>query len=131
MSMEKIRKVQCRGSDCGSEVARTGSSGERDFLSERLSLFARAVFFASGSFFLAGFVIYRAWPGASQPAPSLTHPVILFHLAAITVFLVLWLATRQPGLSEPALRRLDGGATVLGILLHVGMTANMPVAWRH
>ncbi len=130
MTMQKVRRVQCRGADCGSEVARTGSSGERDFLSERLSLFARAVFFASGSFVLAGFLIYRLWPVAGQPAPSLSHPMILFHLAAITVFLVMWLATRQPGLSEAALRSVDGAGTILGIALHTGMTANMPLAWR-
>ncbi|MGE5413798.1 MAG: serine/threonine-protein kinase [Syntrophomonadaceae bacterium] len=130
MSMEKVRRVQCRGADCGGQVARSGSSGERDFLSERVSQFGRAVFFASGSFVLAGFLIYTLWPVPGQPAPSLMHPTMLFHLAAITVFLVMWLAGRQHGLSEGALRRLDAGGTIGGILLHVGMTANMPISWR-
>ncbi len=130
MSLDRIGRVQCRGADCFGEAPRSGSSGERDFLSERLSLYGRAVFFASGSFVLAGFFIYSLWPVAGQPAPSLAHPTMLFHLAAITIFLLMWLAARQSGLSERALRRLDAGGTVLGILLHVGMTANMPAAWR-
>ncbi len=130
MSLERIGRVQCRGADCFGEAPRSGSSGERDFLSERLSLYGRAVFFASGSFVLAGVFIYALWPVPGQPAPSLTHPAMLFHLAAITVFLLMWLATRQSGLSERALRRFDATGTVGGILLHVGMTASMPVVWR-
>src|SRR5215475_5701863 len=102
MSMEKVRRVQCRGSDCGGEVARTGSSGERDFLGERLSLFGRAVFFASGSFVVAGLFIYRLWPGTGEPAPTLSHPMMLFHLAAISVFLLMWLVARLPQVRESA-----------------------------
>jgi hypothetical protein len=130
MSMEKVRKLQCRGGDCGGEVPRTGSSGERDFLGERLSLFGRAVFFASSSFVVAGIFIYRLWPGTGQAGLSLTHPMMLFHLAAIAVFLLMWLIARLPGVPEGALRAVDGVGTVGGIGLHVLMTASMPVSWR-
>ena len=130
MAHEKVKRVQCRGADCGGQVAPSDSSGERDFLGERLSLFGRATFFASSGFFLAGFLIHVFWPAAGEPAPSFSQPRMLFHLAAIAVFLVMWLAARQPELSEATLRRVDGAGTVFGILLHLGMAASMPVGWR-
>ncbi|HTR04137.1 MAG TPA: protein kinase [Thermoanaerobaculia bacterium] len=127
---EKVKKLQCRGADCGSDVAPSDSSGERDFLGERLALFGRATFLASLGFFVAGFLIHAFWPGVGEPAPSLSQPMMLFHLAGVAVFLVVWLAARQPRLSEPALRRLDVLGTFLGVGLHVAMTTTMPVGWR-
>jgi eukaryotic-like serine/threonine-protein kinase len=126
----KIKKLQCRGAECQGEIAPSDSSGERDFLGERLSLFARATFIASSVFFVAGFLIHAFWPPAQGPAPSLSRPELLFHLASIAVLLVMWMAARQPGPSERALGRLDAAGTVAAILLCVVMGGFMPLAWR-
>ncbi len=128
---DKIGQLQCRGeTDSGERIAPTGSSGERDFLGERLALYARTTLIASAGFFFANFLIYALWPPVAGMAPSFSRPEILFHLAAIAVLLVEWLAARQPGLSEPALRRLDAGATVAALTLYAGMGLSMPLAWR-
>ena len=52
MSSEPNRKIfQCRGAESGMAPAPLDSSGERDFLRERISLWARITFFASLTFF--------------------------------------------------------------------------------
>jgi serine/threonine-protein kinase len=127
---DKIGQLQCRGTDSGERIAPSDSSGERDFLSERLALYARTTLLASAGFFFAGFLIYALWPPVAGAAPSFSQPQTLFHLAAIVVLLVEWLAARQAGLAEPALRRLDAGATVAALALYAGMGASMPLAWR-
>ena len=129
MDCGKLKKLQCRGNDSAERIAPSDSSGERDFLGERLALYARTTVIASASFFVANFFIYALWPPVSG-APSLSQPEILFHLASIAVFLVLWIAARQPGLSEPALRRLDAGGTIGSLALSAGMGLGMPSAWR-
>ena len=128
---DKIGQLQCHGeSDSGECIAPTGSSGERDFLGERIALWARTTLIASAGFFLANFLIYALWPPASGAAPSFSQPEVLFHLAAIAVLLVAWLAARRPGLSEAALRWLDGITMVACLALYTGMAASMPLAWR-
>jgi hypothetical protein len=130
MDCEKLKKVRCRGGECEEEVAPSGSTGERDFLSERLSLYARATLAASAGFFVANFVIGALWPARVGPLPSFTDPGVLFHLAAIAVFFAVWRAARLPGLSEAALQRVDAVGTVAGLGLYACMTASMPLAWR-
>ncbi len=130
MAHDKVKRVQCRGADCGGQLAPSDSAGDRDFLGERLAHFALATFLASSGFFLAGFLIHGLWPAAGEPALSLWRPEMLFHLASIAVLLAMWLAARQPELSEKALRRVDGFGTVLAIGLCIGMAGNMPAAWR-
>jgi hypothetical protein len=130
MAHEKVKKLQCRGSECCGEVAPSDSSGERDFLGERLALFARATFTASLGFFAAGFLINAFWPAIEGSALSIARPDMIFHLAGVAVLLVMWLAARQPGLSEAALRRIDAVGTVGTIALFVCMGANMPLGWR-
>ena len=129
MEHEKVKRVQCRGTDCG-KLAPSDSSGERNFLAERLSDFARITLFASAGFFAAGFVIHALWPSPAEAAPSLARPEMLLHLASIAVLLVMWLVSRLPEIPERALRRVDVVGTVLAIGLCSGMAANMPAVWR-
>jgi len=131
MSPEKVKKkLQCRGTDCGGQVAPSDSSGERDFFGERLALFARATLFASAGFFAAGFLIHALWPALEERAPSLGRPELLFHLAAMAVLLVMWLAARQPSLKEAGLRRVDAFGTIAALALFACMGGSMPLAWR-
>ncbi len=129
---EKLQRlrVQCRGADSGERLAPSDSAGERDFLSERLALFARVTILASAAFLVGGFIVAALWPASAGPAPSFSRPDILFHLAAIAALVVVWLAARQPGLSEGALRRVDAAGTVATLYLYAGMVATMPLAWR-
>ena len=125
-----IQKLQCRGAEPGSAPAPLDSSGERDFLGERLALYFSATFYASAGFFVAGRIIYTLWPPPVARPVSLTEPFLLFHLAAIAVQLVGWLASRQKDLSQEALRRLDAVGTIGALVLFACMAASMPAPWR-
>ena len=128
---EKLARLQARGgADSDAAVCPADSGGDRDFLSERLAMYARATFLASLGFFVAGFAIAALWPALAGSPPSLSQPQILFHLAAIAVLLVTWIGARQPGLPEPALRLLDAGGTIAALALYACMGAAMPLAWR-
>src|SRR5262245_47280083 len=97
---EANRKVfQCRGAESGMASVPLDSSGERDFLRERVGFYALATFVASGAFFLSGFAIEMLWPPRVGPGASLGRPDILFHLSACAVLFLMWVASRQPGLS--------------------------------
>jgi hypothetical protein len=124
------RKVQCRGDESSGERVPLDSSGEVDFLRERLALYAKATLLACVGFWVAGFVIQMLWPPRVGASASFARPDILFHLAACAVLAVMWLATRQPGLSERALLILDSVGTVATLALFACMTASMPRAWR-
>jgi serine/threonine-protein kinase len=106
------------------------SSGERDFLRERIALWARITFLASFAFFVAGFGIEALWPPLSGSNRSLARPDILFDLAACAVVLFVWLAARQRGLSEGVLKVLDAAGTLATLWLYAAMAASMPPAWR-
>jgi hypothetical protein len=125
-----VQKLQCRGAEPGQAQAPLDSSGERDFLRERVALWARITFLASMGFFFAGFVIEALWPPASGGSRSFTRPDVLFHLATCAALLLVWLASRQPGLSEGALRALDAGGTLATLWLYACMAGSMPPAWR-
>ncbi len=125
-----IKRLQCRGAEPGQAQAPLDSSGERDFLRERVALWARITFLASVGFFFAGFVIEALWPPASGGSRSFTRPDVLFHLATCAALLLVWLASRQPGLPEGALRALDAGGTLATLWLYACMAGSMPPAWR-
>ena len=125
-----VKRLQCRGAEPGLAPAPLDSSGERDFLGERLALYFSAVLFAAAGFFLAGRTIYLLWPAPVSYPVSLTEPFLLFHLAAIALLLVMWLAVRQPGLSQRALHWMDACGTVAVFALFACMVANMPGSWR-
>jgi serine/threonine-protein kinase len=125
-----IKRLQCRGAEPGQAQAPLDSAGERDFLAERLSLYFSATLCAAAGFFLAGRVIYTLWPARVARPVSLTEPFLLFHLASIAALLVMWLAVRQPGLSQRALGAMDAFGTIAALGLLSAMSGNMPASWR-
>ena len=131
MSSAPDRKVfQCRGAESGLAAVPLDSSGERDFLQERVGLYALSTLIASVAFFFAGFVIEGLWPPRTGLPASLTRPDILFHLSACAVLLVMWLAARQSDLSSWALHLIDGAGTIAVFGLYACMAGSMPWGWR-
>ena len=131
MSSEPNRKIfQCRGAESGMAPVPLDSSGERDFLRERIGFYALATFIASVAFFLAAFVIEGVWPPRVGAAASFGRPDILFHLSACAVLFLMWITTRQPGLSASALHFADGAGTIATFALYACMAGSMPAAWR-
>ena len=105
MSNEPIRKIfQCRGAESGMAPVPLDSSGEREFLRERIGWYALATFVASIGFFFAGFLIEGLWPPRVGAPARLTRPDILFHLAAGAVLFLMWVATPQAGRPAWAMR---------------------------
>jgi len=132
MNCSKLKgplQVRCP-SESGEPIAPSGSEGQRDFLQERISLYARATLFATAGFWLAGFGIAVLWPPRSGAMPSLGDPSILFHLAAVAVFLVMAVASRMRGLPEAALRAVDSVGTIAALWLFACMALSMPRDWR-
>ena len=125
-----VQRLQCRGAESGLAPVPLDSSGERDFLRERLALFARTTFLATFGFFAAGFAIEALWPAPTGASASFSRPDLLFHLAASSVLLLLWMAARQPGLSEAGLRMADAAGTLGTFALFACMAGSMPNAWR-
>jgi hypothetical protein len=131
MSSEPNRKVfQCRGVESGLDAVPLDSSGERDFLQERVGLYALSTLIASVVFFFAGFAIEGFWPPRAGAPATLTRPDILFHLAACAVFLLMWLAARQSDLSSAALHFIDAAGTIGTFALYACMAGSMPAEWR-
>lgn len=129
-SKAAVFKLQCRGAESGEAPAPLDSSGERDFLRERVALYARSTLFASFAFFLAGFAIEGLWPPRVGSTASLARPDILFHLAACAVLLLMWVAVRRSELSASRLHFVDGAGTVATFALYACVAGNMPATWR-
>jgi serine/threonine-protein kinase len=107
-----------------------GSEEGREFLQERLSAWARLLFFILSFFFLAGWVIALAWDQA-----SLTHGLPLrwphlLNLAEIAVLGAMWSVCRSGPLPPEILRAVDAGGTFLASVLGVGMCFGFPHAYR-
>ena len=123
-------QVRCP-SESGEPIAPSGSEGQREFFQERLSLFSRATLAATFGFWIAGFAINALWPARRGTMPlSLTDPPVLFHLAAVAVFLLMTLISRLRGLGEGALRAVDSGGTIAALWLFTCMSVSMPPGWR-
>jgi hypothetical protein len=129
-SKATVHRLQCRGAESGEAPAPLDSSGERDFLRERLALYALSTLIASFVFFLSGFAIEGLWPPRIGSSASLARPDILFHLATCAVLLLMWVAVRQPNLSSSALHFADAAGTLATFGLYACMAGNMPAAWR-
>ena len=128
---ERVEKrLQCRGAESGMASVPLDSSGERDFLQERLALYALSTLLASAAFFLSGFAIEALFPPRSGAPATLGRPDILFHLANCAVLLLMWVVARQRGLSTPALHATDAAGTLGTFGLFACMAASMPAAWR-
>src|SRR4029079_18181843 len=76
------------------------------------------------------FAINALWPPRTHAITSLADPAVLFHLAAVAVFLVMALASRMRGLSQSTLRAVDSAGTVAALWLFTCMALSMPAGWR-
>ena len=124
------KKLQCRGAEKGTEAAPLDSYGERDFLQERVGLYALSTLLASASFFFAGFAIEVLWPPHIAMPRTFARPDVLFHLATCAVLLLMWLLARQRGISSPALHAIDAAGTIATFACFAFMASSMPAATR-
>jgi eukaryotic-like serine/threonine-protein kinase len=106
------------------------SEDSRDFLQERISLFARTNFFILGFFFLAGWLVAILWtPNTLIRGLPLT-PSYLFEAGTITVYLLMWLATRGGPLPGSVLRTIDAAGICLAAWGLLGMCSFLPAQVR-
>jgi len=124
------KRLQCRGAESGTAPVPIDSSGERDFLQERIALYALSTLVASAAFFFAGFAIETVWPPRVGLPRTLGRPDALFHLATCAVLLLMWVLARQRGLSSAALHATDGVGTIAAFGLFACMAASLPAAFR-
>jgi hypothetical protein len=116
-----VEAARVRGSESSAAFAPTGPSAERDFLAERLALFARIACLASTGFFVMRLVLDALWKLETFP---------WFHLAATAILLVIWVLAGSRSLSDRGLRRLDAAGTIAAVLAYAMMIPTMAVAWR-
>jgi serine/threonine-protein kinase len=123
-SLTRVEAARVRGSEPSAAFAPTGASAERDFLSERLALFARIACLASTGFLVMSLVIVAlSKPGGVR---SLLDDFPYFHLAATVILFLVWILAGSRALSERGLRRLEAGGTIGAALAYAGMIATMP-----
>ena len=128
---EKVEKrLQCRGAESGTAPVPIDSSGERDFLQERIGLYALSTLLASAAFFLAGFAIEGIWPPRVGLPRTLGRPDALFHLATCAVLLFMWVLARQRGPSSAALHATDAAGTLATMGLFACMAVSLPATFR-
>jgi eukaryotic-like serine/threonine-protein kinase len=120
-SLSKVEPARARGSEPAAAFAPTDASGERDFLAERLSLFARIAFLASTGFLVMRVVLDALWDYEAFP---------WFHVAATAILLAVWVLAGGRTLSDRGLRRLDAAGTIAAMLAYVMMIPTMSVPWR-
>jgi eukaryotic-like serine/threonine-protein kinase len=109
--------------------APSGPSAEGDFLAERLTLFARVAWMASGGFLVMRVVLIEASRPAAAGLPDLAG-ALFFHLVATGILFVLWILARSRAVSPAALRRCDTAATIAAALAYAVMGLKMPLSWR-
>jgi eukaryotic-like serine/threonine-protein kinase len=123
-----VEAARMRGSTPPAAFAPTDASGERDFLAERLALFARIACLASSGFLVVGVVLNAVAERGGRRAPAERLPV--FHVVATAFLLVIWLVAGSRRLSNRGLRRLDAAGTIAAGLAYVVMASMMPFSWR-
>ena len=116
-----VEAARARGSEPSAGFAPTSASAEREFLAERLALFARIACLASSGFLVMRLVLNALWNLERFPA---------FHLAATAIFLVVWILAGRRTLSDRGLRRLDATGTIGAALAYAMMIPTMSVPWR-
>jgi hypothetical protein len=97
-ALAHVEAARVRGSEPTAAFAPTGPSAERDFLAERLALFARIACLASTGFLVMRLVLNALWNLENFP---------YLHLAATAILLVIWVVAGSRVLSDRGLRRLD------------------------
>jgi serine/threonine-protein kinase len=116
-----VEAARARGSEPSAAFAPTGASAEREFLAERLALFARIACLASSGFFVMRLVLNALWKLERFP---------WFHLAATVILLLVWVLAGRRTLSDRALRLLDTAGTIGAALAYAMMIPTMSVGWR-
>lgn len=122
----RVEAARLRGSGPEAAVAPTGPSGERDFFAERLALFARFACLASAAFLTMRLVLNAVAKRGDLPTTAFPF----MHLAATTVFFLMWMLARNRAFSERGLRRLDAWGTIGASIAYVFMGPTMPISWR-
>src|SRR6266545_6322767 len=85
----RVEAARVRGSTPAAGFAPTDASGQRDFLAERLALFARIACLASSGFLVMRLAINAfTKPGGVR---SLFDDVPFFHLVATAILLLVWI----------------------------------------
>ncbi|HEX9687682.1 MAG TPA: serine/threonine-protein kinase, partial [Thermoanaerobaculia bacterium] len=120
-ALAHVEAARVRGSEPTAAFAPTGPSAERDFLAERLALFARIACLASTGFLVMRLVLNALWNLENFP---------YLHLAATAILLVIWVVAGSRVLSDRGLRRLDAAGTIGAALAYAMMIPTMAVAWR-
>jgi serine/threonine-protein kinase len=124
----RVEAARVRGWEPHAAFAPTGPSAERDFLAERLALFACIACLASSGFLVMRLAIQTfSTPGGVRAALE-DFPV--FHLAATVVLLLVWILARSRAFSNRGLGRLDAAGTIGAALAYAAMASMMPLPWR-
>ena len=121
----QLEPLRVRGTEPPVDVAPAGPSGERDFLAERLALFARIACLAS-----SGFLVMRLITNAVSSRSSLLDGFPVFHLVATAILFLIWMLAGGRSFSETGLRRIDAAGTIGAALAYAAMERTMPLAWR-
>lgn len=122
----RVEAARVRGSEPSAAFAPSGPSAERDFLAERLALFARIACLASTGFLLMRLVLNAFSRRIASPAEK--SPWL--HLVATGILFLLWMLAGSRAFSDRVLRRLDAGGTIAAALAYAMMGATMPLSWR-
>jgi eukaryotic-like serine/threonine-protein kinase len=127
-SHTRVEAARVRGSDPSAGFAPSGASAARDFLAERLALFARIACLASSGFLLVGVVLNALVAQSGRRVPFERLPV--FHVVATAVLLLVWLVAGSRSLSNRGLRLLDAAGTIAAGVSYAVMASTMPFSWR-
>jgi eukaryotic-like serine/threonine-protein kinase len=125
----RLEPLRVQGSDSPAAFARSGPSGARDFLGERLALFGRIACLASGAFLVMRLALIALSKRSIAPS-SLLGDFPLFHLAATAILFLVWVLAGSRAFSDRGLRRLDATGTIAAALAYALMELTMPLAWR-
>jgi serine/threonine-protein kinase len=102
------------------------TAGAREFLQERIALWALWVFVLSGGFFVVNVLTWPFLRSASRTfTETMVHRGNLFHVAASLAFAIDWLIARRARLSLAGLRALEAVALIGGCILFSLMGLNL------
>jgi len=119
-----IEAARARGSEPTAAFARSGPTGESEFLAERLTLFGRIACLAS-----SGFLLMRLAINAFSKRSALeSFPVA--HLIATAILFLIWVLAGRRVFTDRGLRRLDAAGTIAASLAYAMMVVTMSLAWR-
>jgi serine/threonine-protein kinase len=122
----RVEPARMRGSESSPGFAPSGPSGERDFLAERLALFARIACLAS-----AGFLVMRIVLNVvSRRVASPLEKFPAFHLVATAILFILWMLAGSRVFSDRGLLRLDAAGTIAAGVAYALMGPMIPLSWR-